>query len=70
MTEYKHWCGNCQIRIYIQRHENIVLNWRNCPFTCEYATDMRRKMDERIKNDSRPTLGELAEMVVNDVLEE
>lgn len=45
MTEYKHWCGNCQIRIYIQRHEGIVLNWRDCPYTCEYATAMRAQME-------------------------
>lgn len=41
--EYKHWCGNCQIRIYIQRHEGRTLTWHDCPYTCEYATAMRWK---------------------------
>ena len=39
--EYKHWCGNCQIRIYIQRHYGRILAWQDCPYTCEYATSMR-----------------------------
>ena len=38
--EYKHWCGNCQIRIYIERHEGIRLNWKDCPFVCEYKSAM------------------------------
>ena len=41
MDEYKHWCGNCQIRIYIQRHYGSILTWQNCPYTCEYSTAMR-----------------------------
>ena len=41
MAEFVHWCGNCQIRVYIQRHEGIILDWHNCPYTCEYATQMR-----------------------------
>ncbi len=36
MAEFKHWCGNCQIRIYIQRHYGKDLNWHDCPYTCEY----------------------------------
>lgn len=39
--EYKHWCGNCQIRIYVQRHYGRILTWKDCPYTCEYATAMR-----------------------------
>ena len=39
--EYQHWCGNCQIRIYIQSHEGRILTWQDCPYTCEYATAMR-----------------------------
>lgn len=39
--EYKCHCGNCQIRIYIQRDEGVVLTWQDCPFTCPYATEMR-----------------------------
>lgn len=39
--EYKHWCGNCQIKIYVQRHYGRVLTWHDCPYTCEYATAMR-----------------------------
>ena len=38
---YKYWCGNCQIRVYIERHYNKQLNWEDCPYTCEYATVMR-----------------------------
>lgn len=41
MAEYKHWCGNCQIRVYVQRHYNKTLTWHDCPYTCEYATAMR-----------------------------
>lgn len=41
MSEFVHWCGNCQIRIYIQRHNGITLTWQNCPYVCEYATAMR-----------------------------
>ena len=39
--EYKHWCGNCQIRIYIQRYYGRILTWQDCPYPCEYATAMR-----------------------------
>lgn len=57
MSEYKHWCGNCQIRIYIQRHYGIDLDWRDCPYTCEYATTMRsekcRDRNERDRNESK-----------------
>lgn len=41
MHEYKHWCGNCQIRVYIQRHYGNRLSWQDCPYACEYATAMR-----------------------------
>ena len=39
--EFIHWCGNCQIRVYIQRHYEKDLNWHDCPYTCEYASAMR-----------------------------
>ena len=39
--EYKHWCGNCQIRVYIERHYDKRLSWKDCPYTCEYSTAMR-----------------------------
>lgn len=38
--EYKHWCGNCQIRIYVERHYGKRLNWTDCPYTCGYRTEM------------------------------
>lgn len=41
MSEYEHWCGTCQIRIYIQRHYGRTLTWQDCPYTCEYATAIR-----------------------------
>lgn len=41
MAEYKHWCGNCQIRVYIERHYGKRLSWQDCPYTCEYAVAMR-----------------------------
>lgn len=41
MGDYKHWCGNCQIRVYVQRHYGKTLTWADCPYTCEYATAMR-----------------------------
>ena len=49
-SEFKHWCGNCQIRVYVQRHYNRVLTWMDCPYTCKYATDMKKaikKMEEK-----------------------
>lgn len=45
MSEYIHWCGNCQIKIYIQRHEGLILDWKNCPYTCEYAVAMRNSIE-------------------------
>lgn len=41
VNDYKHWCGNCQIRVYVQRHYGNLLRWQDCPYTCEYATAMR-----------------------------
>lgn len=41
MSEFKHWCGNCQIRVYIRRHYGCDLTWADCPYTCEYAAAMR-----------------------------
>ena len=41
MADFKHWCGNCQIRVYVQRHYGKTLTWADCPYTCEYATAMR-----------------------------
>ena len=41
MTEYNHWCGNCQIRIYVFRHCGKVLSWQNCQYSCEYGYAMR-----------------------------
>ena len=46
MDEYVHWCGNCQIRIYTQRHYGKDLNWQDCPYTCEYATTMRNSSQQ------------------------
>ena len=47
MSEFVHWCGTCQIRIYIQRHYGITLTWRNCPYWCVYATEMRCLDDKK-----------------------
>ena len=41
MAEYKHWCGNCQIKVYMERHYGLCLNWQNCPYTCDFALVMR-----------------------------
>lgn len=48
--EYKHWCGNCQIRIYIQRHYGITLTWQDCPYACEYAMAMRGSTMDGLEN--------------------
>lgn len=48
MAEFKHWCGNCQIRIYIQRHYGKDLNWHDCPYVCEYATAMRNSCETKM----------------------
>ena len=53
-SEYKHWCENCQIGIYVQRHEGKRLTWQDCPYTCEYATAMRCSTEakgERVMDD-------------------
>ena len=55
MAEYKHWCGNCQIRVYIERHYGKRLNWTDCPYTCEYAIQMRASTHTNASN----TLGAL-----------
>ena len=41
MSEFKYWCGNCQIRVYDQQHYGKLLSWQDCPYTCEYGTAMR-----------------------------
>lgn len=47
MSEFKHWCGNCQIRVYIQRHKGITLTWQDCPYVCEYAAAMRCSIEQK-----------------------
>lgn len=47
IDEYKHWCGNCQIRIYIQRHYGRTLTWQDCPYVCEYALSMRSSAEQK-----------------------
>lgn len=49
--EYKHWCGNCQIRIYIQRHYGDILTRENCPYPCEYAAAMRCSTEAKGESD-------------------
>ena len=51
MAEFEHWCGNCQIRIYIQRHYGEELNWHDCPYVCEYATSMRNSFKTKMDGD-------------------
>lgn len=41
MSEFVHWCGNCQTRIYFRRHYGYEIDWHNCPYVCEYAAQMR-----------------------------
>lgn len=41
MNDFEHWCGNCQIRVYIERHYGKRLNYQDCPYTCEYGSKMR-----------------------------
>ena len=41
MTKYSHWCGNCQIKIYVLRHYGKELSWQDCPYSCEYGYAMR-----------------------------
>ena len=53
MSEYEHWCGNCQIRIYVQRHYGNILTWHDCPYTCEYATAMRCSIETKGESDGR-----------------
>ena len=51
----------------IERHMNYI--WQEY-FEILYKEEFGTKMEEQIKNKARPTFGELAEIVVNDVLEE
>ena len=51
--EYKHWCGNCQIKIYVQRHYGRILTWHDCPYICEYATAMRCSTETKGESDGR-----------------
>lgn len=55
--EFKHWCGNCQIRVYVKRHYDKWLDWMNCPYVCEYATAMRCSINPTPQEDGNK-LGE------------
>ena len=44
-TEFEHWCGNCQIRIYVERHYGIRLSYQDCPYNCKYGTKMRGSIE-------------------------
>lgn len=46
MSDFVHWCGNCQIRIYVRRHYGYEIDWHNCPYVCKYAIQMRGEEDE------------------------
>lgn len=48
MSEFIHWCGNCQIRIYIRRHYGYDIDWQNCQYVCEYATAMRCSTEQKL----------------------
>lgn len=50
MSEFKYWCGNCQIKIYIQRHYGRILTWQDCPYVCEYATAVRNSYATAVRN--------------------
>lgn len=39
---FQHFCGTCQIRVYIQRHYGILLDTKNCPYTCDYKDTVRK----------------------------
>ena len=55
MNEYVHWCGNCQIRIYIERHYGERLSWVDCPYICKYKDKMVHltyAVDEVKKNEN------------------
>lgn len=54
MSEYKHWCGTCQIRVYFLRHYGKLLSWKDCPYTCEFAEGMRR-IGQKENKDVRQT---------------
>lgn len=40
-ARFLHWCGNCQIRVYVRRHYGYDINWQTCPYVCEYAVQRR-----------------------------
>ena len=45
LCDFTHWCGNCQIRIYILRHYGTDLNWHSCPYVCEYGSACRNAIE-------------------------
>ena len=55
MANFEHWCGNCQIRVYVQRHYGKDLTWSDCPYTCEYAAAMRASWQKPSSKDA-PTI--------------
>ena len=55
VNKFVHWCGNCQIRIYIERHYGKRLSWVDCPYVCKYKDNMFHltdTVDEVKKNET------------------
>ncbi len=66
MSEYKHWCGNCQINLYLQRHYGRKLTWQDCPYTCKYATEMRHTTEATADPDADKVARDIATIIENE----
>lgn len=68
--EFEHWCGNCQIRVYVHRHYDKWLDWMDCPYVCEYATAMRCSINptQQEYGNKLDVLGHLEDADIKDAL--
>lgn len=43
-------CENCLIRKQYAKYFDAHFDWRDCPYTCEYANEQVKEEMERSKN--------------------
>lgn len=42
MISLNTWCMDCEIRKYYWETRKEWIDWKNCPYVCEYATMFRK----------------------------
>ena len=49
MSIFNIWCMDCEIRKHYWENYNRLLDWKDCPYVCEYAIAIRNlaKGDEQ-----------------------